>query len=156
MRDVIKCYEVLDGKECTRNIAERRRKVVESDDTMTKRYAEITGAVYCDAIYDLYMSESLRTVLTRWRLSCFDLMIEKGRYMSLPREERICSFCDTIEDEHHVIFNCRAYDSIRTQFIDLLKANTTIQQILNPRNKNTAEQIGKFLKMIEDERKLLL
>ena len=102
------------------------------------------------------MQEDLRIIITRWRLSCFDLAIETGRYNGTPRENRLCVFCDTIEDEHHALFDCRAYESIRAQFKDLLRENPTVNKMLNPRDKEMAMSVGKYLNLIEKERKSLV
>ena len=44
-------------------------------------------------IYGNYINKIYRTILTRWRLSNFDLRIETGRYDDTPRELRLCSLC---------------------------------------------------------------
>ena len=89
-------------------------------------------------------------------MSCYESAIETGRYEGLDREERLCAFCNVIEDEEHAIFNCRAYDTIRINFGALLERHTTVKQILNPADKETAEKVGLLLKLIEAERKSLL
>ena len=61
-----------------------------------------------------------------------------------------------MEDEHHAIFDCKAYDFIRNDFRELLDENPTVKQILNPGSKEMAEDVGKLLKHIEDTRKSLL
>ncbi len=38
---------------------------------------------------------NLRTYLTRFRLSNHRLPIEVGRYVNIPRNERICEFCES-------------------------------------------------------------
>ena len=40
-------------------------------------------------------------------------MIEKGRYSSIPKNERICQVCKTIEDEFHLLDDCILYQDIR-------------------------------------------
>ena len=57
-----------------------------------------------------------RKAITRLRLSCHPLMIEKGRHQKIPlqRSERTCQFCDSvIEDECHFITTCPKYDTER-------------------------------------------
>ena len=102
------------------------------------------------------MREDLRTILTRWRLSCFELAIETGRYNGTARDERLCVFCDIVEDEHHAIFVCSAYNTIREQFKNILEEHPTVKDFLNPTTKETATEVGKYLKLIEDRRKELL
>ena len=102
------------------------------------------------------MREDLRSIVSRWRLSCFELAIETGRYNRIPRDDRLCLFCDVVEDEHHAIFDCSAYNTIREQFKDLLEENTTVKDFLNPTTKETATEVGKYLKLLEERRKELL
>ena len=61
-----------------------------------------------DVLYDSFMIEKYRTVITRWRLSCHSLRIETGRYQhpALPRNERTCTVCNILEDEHHETTPC--------------------------------------------------
>jgi hypothetical protein len=41
------------------------------------------------------------------RVSNCNLNIEKGRYLKLPLEQRICQLCHTdVEDEFHFLMNC--------------------------------------------------
>lgn len=44
-----------------------------------------------------------RRVLARFRCSCHSFLIEKGRHLSLARQQRLCTVCGVIEDEEHVI-----------------------------------------------------
>ena len=67
-----------------------------------------------------------------------------------------CLFCDVIEDQHHAIFDCKAYDTIRTEYQDMLREFPTVKDILNPKTKEMANDVGRFLKLIEAERKLLI
>jgi hypothetical protein len=153
---IVKYYEGLCDDHCSKNLIEKKRSCTDADGTYSKRYVELTELKYCHALYETFLREDLRIVITRWRMSCFDLAIETGRYEGKAREERLCIFCDIVEDEHHVIFNCRAYDNIRNGYRGLLVENPSVKQILNPRSKEMAESVGLFLKHIEDERKSLI
>ena len=135
------------------NLAEKKEFCTNSTGTYLTPYTELTDLSYCPAIYESFMREDLRILLTRWRMSCFELAIETGRYEGIDREERLCVFCNVIEDETHAIFNCRAYNTIRNNLGDLLQRFSTTKQILNPPDKETAEKVGLFLKLIEAERK---
>ena len=150
--DIIKHYEQLTNKNRDNDLQMKKNEVANSTETMKQRYLLLTGNVYCSAIYDSFMREDYRILITRWRLSCFDLQVETGRYRGIPREERVCPICNVLEDEEHVIFNCRAYDTIRTQFADLLEENATVKDILNPQRKDDAEKVGLMLKLIEEKR----
>ena len=50
------------------------------------------------------------------------IRIETGRY------ERKCHFCNNVEDEGHVLFNCHLYEDIRLELIEkatILEPNFT-------------------------------
>ena len=44
--------------------------------------------------------------LVRFRLGSHNLPIEKGRWSRQPREERLCTTCNVVGDEIHILFNC--------------------------------------------------
>ena len=149
---IMKYYEGLSNTNRDDDITMKKDEVMTSTETMKHRYYSLTNNSYCSAIYDTFMNENYRILITRWRLSCFDLRIETGRYDGTPRDKRTCSICNVVEDEEHVLFVCRAYSSIRTQFHTLLQENTTTRDLLNPTNKETAEEVGLLLKLIEEKR----
>ena len=86
----------------------------------------------------------------------FPVDIETGGYRQISRENRLCPFCDVLEDEEHAIYTCVAYESIRNQFKELLDDNPTVKKFLNPQDKDTATNVGTFLKLIEERRKGLV
>ena len=154
--DIVKYYKNLQNDHCKRNLKEKKASSMNAMETYTKRYTELTNLNYCPSLYETYMQEDLRIIITRWRLSCFDLIIETGRYRHVSRENRLCLFCDVLEDEQHAIYNCVAYEEIRSEFRDLLVTNPTVNDILNPGDKDTAVRVGRYLKLIEGRRKSLL
>ena len=62
-----------------------------------------------------------RESLTRLRISCHNLFIERGRYITphIPRDQRWCTACyfrhgvKTIENEVHVLLECSLFTSLR-------------------------------------------
>jgi hypothetical protein len=56
------------------------------------------------------------------RLSDHNLEIELGRYKNIPRNQRHCKCCKTLDDEFHFFFDCKITDNIRPSFIDFMKA----------------------------------
>ena len=149
---IIKHYEGLSNTNRDDDITIKKDEITTSTETMKHRYYSLTNNTYCSAIYDTFMNEKYRILITRWRLSCFDLKIETGRYDGTPRDRRLCTICDVVEDEEHVLFVCRVYSSIRTQFHTLLQKHTTTRDLLNPTNKEAAEEVGLYLKLIEERR----
>ena len=62
-----------------------------------------------------------RRLISRFRCGCHGLHVDTGRLLpklqQLPREQRHCHVCHNgvVEDEHHFLFDCPAYCSIRTR-----------------------------------------
>ena len=74
--------------------------------------------------FEKYLSEvknvSVRTQVTKFRLSNHKLMVEVGRHMGIQNEEeRFCPFCPhKVENEFHFLFECAVYKNQRERFID--------------------------------------
>jgi Reverse transcriptase (RNA-dependent DNA polymerase) len=54
--------------------------------------------------------------LMRFRLCCWPLAANRS-WGGVPREQRICRLCNSssVEDEHHILLDCPAYDSCRAE-----------------------------------------
>ena len=71
-----------------------------------------------------------RIALTKFRLSNYLLMIEKGRHLNMDKNLRFCPFCPgIIEDEKHFLTRCPQYRHIRVEL--LRNAKETIPSLLN-------------------------
>ena len=76
---------------------------------------------YLPDTFDLqfYLRKSLPSLytylLSKFRLSSHELLIEKGRYNNTPRTDRICRNCNCNEVEagYHFILVCLFYSQIR-------------------------------------------
>ena len=69
---------------------------------------------YLDTIHD----KQFRIALTKFRLSSHDLAIERGRFENIPRDERICRYCNLnmIENEYHFLLVCPLYGDLRRKY----------------------------------------
>ena len=94
-----------------------------------------------------------RYIITRWRLSNHNLKIETGRYTKpmTPRAERKCDLCNVIEDEHHVVFVCPTYDTVRNGHETLLSSNNI--SIFLDCNISNMKETATLLHQIEQIRK---
>ena len=54
-----------------------------------------------------------RQTLTKFRVSDHTLKIEQGRYLNIPREQRLCSECQTVDDEKHFFLDCKINKHLR-------------------------------------------
>ena len=73
-------------------------------------------------IYEPYLnilSLKNRKVFTRFRLCNHRLPIETGRWLNIPREERICNMCNQgcIGDEFHYLFKCTVLNDLRKRYL---------------------------------------
>ena len=127
-------YKTLHGKHRINNIKDREQRILLSSTSMMCYYKQITDIKKKCIIYNSFMDDEIRLIITRWRLSNHKLQVEVGRYQTppIPRENRICTNCRILEDEHHAIFVCPKFDAIREQFLQLVEKYSTIQSILDP------------------------
>ena len=67
---------------------------------------------------DFTVESKFRIALSRFRISSHDLFIERGRYKNLPRNERICKFCNSqsVESEYHFLLVCPYYAELRNKY----------------------------------------
>ena len=154
---IIDYYQSLQTKNKVSNKEHRKNRINSSEMSMTIRYREVTTLQYSDVLYDSFMIEKYRTIITRWRLSCHPLRIETGRYQrpALPRNERTCMICNILENEHHALFVCPAHTFIRLHYANILSSYTTVQSILHPNSTEDANTIGKYILEIEGNMKKL-
>ena len=82
------------------------------------------------------------------------LFLKKVHIPSTPRENRLCTLCETVEDEHHVIFHCPRFDDVRRTHVRLLQQYQTVGEMLNPNFANMNNVAG-MLHDIEDRYKEL-
>ena len=126
-------------------------------------YANINNssklASYCmfkhDFNIELYLScinvNKYRISLTKLRLSCHNLEIETGRYLNIPRSERICTHCNmnVIESEYHFLLVCPKYYEIRKRYLkkyychwpSILKFNALMSSI----STKTINSLSKYV-----------
>ena len=56
---------------------------------------------------------------SKFRCSAHNLLVERGRHIGIPYQQRICPFCslNEIEDEYHFVFICPLYSEIRLRYL---------------------------------------
>ena len=118
---------------------------------MVIRYRELIGLNENNCIYNSYAIDSCRKIVTRWRLSNFSLAIETWRYKrpKVERNRRYCQTCLVVEDEEHVLLNCRLYNRVRDKHSDLFNSTNNVKSLLNPKTTDALYKIAKVLFEIE-------
>ena len=150
---MIRYYQSLVGDNGERDIDERQTRILDSESSMCIYYRELDlmreANIYSTMLYDYY-----RIILTRWRLSNHNLAIETGRYTRpyTERRDRVCTMCNFVEDERHVIYMCPRYDDLRVLHASLVERLSTVAEFLNP-NENDMKEVASFLRGIESRRK---
>ena len=80
------------------SLQEMKARVGLAETTYCMGYNSLTNCIYSSTIYDEFLTESKRLIISKWRLSCHKLRIETGRYDTpkTPREERTCKRCKVL------------------------------------------------------------
>ena len=135
----------------------------ESFETINRETSKLrTYALFKTNIgYEKYLNEvknvKARTLVTKFRLSNHDLMIETGRHKRVPKE-RFCPFCPTmIENEHHFLWDCHIYKHVRMEHLNpatrLIRGfehivrDDKIKPILSIMDLGTCKYIAKALEL---------
>jgi hypothetical protein len=98
-----------------------RNTVIESQRTKFKTYLEINPTLETHSIYlmkENTIPEHYRQAFTRFRLSSHTLRVETGRWQRLIHTDRVCDCSENrfVQDERHVIENCKHLDLLRNLF----------------------------------------
>ena len=77
-------------------------------------YREFKNRVRLESYLSDIKNRKYRVTFTKFRLSDYGLMIEKGRHKrpKIPREQRFCPFYPAnVEDENHSLMQCILYEN---------------------------------------------
>ena len=101
--------------------------------------------------YLLSQNFEYRQLISKFRISDHCLLIETGRYRKIPRDLRLCTHCDVLDDEFHFFFKCKINEQLRNEFLNENKYNNLndidkLKHILNPETKQDTCKLGSFLK----------
>jgi len=66
----------------------------------------------------MILSPLHRAAFCKFRYGVAPIRIETRRYEYLSVDERKWPFCNNVEDEGHVLFNCHLYEDIRSELIE--------------------------------------
>ena len=113
-----------------------------------------------------------RSAITKFRISAHTFPIEKGRWQSIPRDQRLCPLClgNLIGDEKHYIFHCTMDKlvDIRKDFVKELHesnlqscfSDAAFSELTGMILKGTCcmklDKIGKFLSAVLERTDALL
>ena len=94
------------------------------DSSKMRSYQLIKGEIGFETYLTTVVNIQNRKILSKFRLSNHNLMIEKGRHLNINKNLRFCPFCPKhIEDEMHFLLECTSYASHRKELTDSIKKN---------------------------------
>ena len=96
----------------------------------------------------LKIPKNQRSLIAKLRLGILPIALETGRFTNTPLNERNCFYCiDKIEDEFHLVCNCKMYTDLReTLYQSMLKSCPTFNEMSDK---------DKFLNIMESDLRCL-
>lgn len=103
------------------------------------------------------LPKSITKDLSKIRISAHDLLIERGRYFRprMAREERLCTYCNQVEDEEHFILFCNKYKDLRSSLFRKIgiipdlsssgEAFHVFKMLMNPTNAKNTKHMCNFI-----------
>ena len=106
---------------------------------------------YVEILHD----KKLRISLSSFRISTHRLRIERGRYCEEKSEERLCNFCNIIEDEIHFLCDCKRYLELRCKMFDTinnsnlrypsLELSVIFTTLMTSNDQSVIKDVAKFI-----------
>lgn len=113
------------------DVKARMDRVRTSTKTRNVTYAHINPTLQPRSVLQAgCLPEWQRTALTRMRVGSHNLQVEKGRWARIPREERLRSCLQEVQDEKHVLLRCPKTQKLRTEFF--ANSSPDFVRVLNP------------------------
>ena len=76
-----------------------------------------------------------RQLIAKFRTSDHCLQIETGRYNNIPRQQRLCTTCNILENEYHFFLNCHLNQQPRNLLINTIENKCPSFTNMSPMNK---------------------
>ena len=108
---------------------------------------------------ELYLDNpnfNFRKNISKLRISDHNLLIERGRYSKIPRNQRTCSSCSIVEDEKHFLLECEIKKHLRKAFLNDFYLEfpeikdepncMKLKHILNPSTPTQVNRLGSYIK----------
>ena len=113
-------------------------------DNRLYKHLGLTNNAYLTEIKQNY----IRTAITRLKMSSHTFMNERGRWLNIEYNLRLCSLCHVLEDEFHIINVCPRYTHLREKYIprNVYQKPSMIKLIdfINTSKKNRLKNMGIF------------
>lgn len=101
-----------------------------------------------------YVDPVYMSSLIRFRMGSHQLRIVTGRWDKTPRHARLCRFCaEGIEDERHVLVECRYYQNARSCAAQLFENASCMRDVMAHKQQH---KVAKLIYRIDEQRQALL
>ena len=147
------------------NFNQEWRESMQSNGVLTV-YKHLKQQFEYEHYLDIVTNKSLRSCVTRMRVSGHKLRIETGRYgpQRVIREERHCIICTNtmrdIEDEFHFILKCDCYRDIRKRYISNYYTRSPsmwkLLKLLSSKNELVLKNLCTFITKATEIRNLII
>ena len=111
---------------------------------------------------DILKNKNERAKLSKLNISAYKLAIEGGRYLNIPKHERICTACNSgeVEDEENFLLNCSLYKPLGQVLCSILaKFNhqcLSLKIILDNHNHYILKMSSNFIEKCLNQRETAL
>lgn len=117
-----------------------------------RTYVTFKQNVQLEPYVTMNITKQEQSLMAQFRCGILPLRVETGRYRNEPLPERCCVLCEnrSIEDEKHLIFNCKFYENNRNSFFHSVNLNKNLDETVNLgiiMEKNQ-RQTAKYLNLI--------
>ena len=101
--------------------------------------------------YLLHLPYKQRIWITKFRTTNNRLPIETGRWLNIPKVDRLCTLCHIeIGDEFHFLLKCQSLSNLRHQILpNYFCNNPTIEKLVYLLNSNYSPLLFKLCKYIK-------
>lgn len=129
-----------------------------NDSAKLRTYTRFKCSIKVEEYLNYIKCPLQRKYITKLRLSNHKLAIETGRYTNESVEKRLCTACNVLEDEFHLLLKCQKYntqrESMYNSIIDVIPKFIQFDdekkfELLFTCERNICNHIGTFLETIE-------
>ena len=114
----------------------------------------------CESYLNTITLNKYKFALSRFRLSSHNLALETGRYYNIPKENKICTFCNMnkIESEYHFLLVCPLYAELRRQYLPQYYCRwpsiTKFKNLMQSKSERVIKRLRKYIFFAQNKRNL--
>ena len=114
----------------------------------------------CESYLNKITLNKYKFALSRFRLSSHNLALETGRYNNIPKENRICTFCNMnkIESEYHFLLVCPLNAELRRHYLPQYYCRwpsiTKFKNLMQSKPERVIKRLSKYIFFAQNKRNL--